>query len=172
MNASLRISVFAQTTGSSTRTLTGVELTIHNVDSSDVPVELAGCTVMWHNAISVNHDETDRTLTVEKPADATCESFDKLVGTEIAAQRKKLATHYANRSVLTRTVKIDVSGAMIEAILARTSGHLADMSTDQSDNDALGKLLGLADTDFGAADLFTEAYPLDVIDLQGAAQLV
>lgn len=174
MNATLRISVFAQSTSDKAQTHSGVELTIHGIDSADVPAEFVNDTVMWHDGISVSYDDTDHTLTVEKPADAKCSDFDALVGADIADVRHKLAlTRRENKNVLDRETKLDVPVKTVEAIIARVSGYIDDMSTDPFGNDdALDKLLALTNTDFGAADLFTTDYRLDVIDLQGAAQLV
>jgi hypothetical protein len=175
MNATLCISVFAQTNSANNRTISDVELTIRDIDSADVPTELINRSVLWHNAISVSYDEADRTLIVEKPAGATCEDFDKLVGTEIAAKRRTLAaTRRANKNVFIRETELHVPTAMIDTILARTSGYANDLFTDPFGNDdALGMLLGLTSTDFGATDLFTEAYSSDdIINLNDAATLV
>ena len=174
MNATLRISVFSQTTAGSNNTFTGVELSIHGIDSADVPAEFINDTVMWHDGISVSYDETDHTLTVEKPADAKCSHFDALVGADIAHARHQLAiTRRANKNVFDRETELNVPNEAVEAIIARVSGYLSDTDTDPFGNDdALDQLFRLANTDFGAADLFTKDYPLDIIDLQGTAQLV
>lgn len=171
MNATLRISVFAQNANATS----DVELIIRGVDSTDVPAECFGSPIAWHDAISVSYDADDCTLTIAKPADARCKDFDALTGTEIAAQRHKLAlTRGSNKDALIREAELTVSTKTIDTILARTSGYVNDMSDDPFGNeDALGELLGLIPTDFGAADLFTDAFSSEYTStLNGTAALV
>ncbi len=171
MNATLRISVFSQNANAAS----DVELVIRGIDSADVPAECFGSLIAWHDAICVSYDADDRTLTIAKPADARCKDFDALTGTEIAAQRHNLATSSrSNKDVLIREVEIAVSTKTIDAILARASGYVNDMFDDPfGNNDALGKLMGLVPTDFGAADLFTDAFPSEYTSTpNGTAALV
>lgn len=169
MNATLRVTIFSQ---DSHKGSTIAQLSIRYIDPSIVPAELTNTTVVWHDAVSISYGADDHTLVIEKSTMDCATTFTKLVGSTIGRMRDRLAETNTNEDLgPIREIELNVPDNTIEAIMARVSGYIDDTLTDESDNDALGKLLGLANTDFGAADLFLET-PLDVISMEDAVHLV